>query len=62
MKKYRVFENNTILIETDDKEEAIWIMKKLHEKQSQKYHEIYQLTLGNYVGIRQYKPGDEVKW
>ena len=61
MKKFRVYENQLRLTETDDKEAAVTKMKEAHKQEPNKYHELYQLEDGQYIGIRQYKPGDKVR-
>jgi len=64
VKGFRVCENQlTLLVETDDKEEAVKVMREAHQKDPQKYHELYQFLDGQYIGIRQYEPGDPTdKW
>jgi len=57
-RKYRVTENNYILIETDDLEEANRVMRWAHRDCPDKYHELLEWWDGIYNGIRQYKPGD----
>jgi len=57
-RKYRVTENNHILIETDFFEEADRVMKWAHRDCPDKYHELLGWWNGIYNGIRQYKPGD----
>jgi hypothetical protein len=60
-KEFQVYENQlTLLIETNDKEEAVKAMKETHRRFPEKYHELFQLLDGRYVGIRQYKPHDPV--
>ena len=63
-KEFEVYENQlTLLIETDNKEEAVKTMKEAHTKAPEKYHELFQLLDGRYIGVRQYAPNDPVdKW
>jgi len=69
-KEFRVYENQlTLLIETNDKEEAVKTMREAHRAFPEKYHELFQLMDGRYigerqyVGIRQYEPNDPIdKW
>ena len=62
MKKFRVYENQSkLLTETDDYTEAVKQMKGAHKQNPDKFHELYQLTDDQYIGIRQYKPGDKVR-
>jgi len=60
MKKYRVLEDNRILLETDDKEHALMMMGISHINRPNYYHELHEWWNGQYNGIRQYKPGDKV--
>jgi len=64
IKNFKVYENQlTLLIETDDKEEAVKAMKEAHKGSPEKYHELFQLLDGRYIGVRQYKPNDPInKW
>ena len=63
MKRFRIYENQLrLLTETDDYIEAVKQMKRAHKQKPNKYHELYQLIDGQYIGIRQYKPGDKVRW
>lgn len=62
--KYRVRENNKILLETDDLEEALKAQRAAHRKDPTKYHEIYrwhnsdEYLKAGYFGAYQFKPGD----
>jgi len=60
-KKFRVLENNDIVLETDSMGEAVFMQRVFHNTRPGAYHEIYALIDGEYVGIRQYKPGDKIK-
>lgn len=58
LKKFRVFENNDIILETDSEIDAIHAMKEAHRKDRSKYHEIFRLVGETYIGFRQLKPYD----
>ena len=61
--KYRVYENQTtLLLETDDRDEAMKVWRESHRKKPDKYHEVEEWWDGKYNGICQFKPGDQVKW
>ena len=63
-KTFRVMEGNDIIVETDDKTEAVQAMKTAHHIHPSKFHELYQWeTDGRYHPLSQYAPGDdETKW
>lgn len=62
-KRFQVRENQiTLLLETDDKEEALKVWRDSHKKQLDKFHEIYELRNGVYRGTNQFAPGDQVRW
>jgi len=61
--KYQVRENQShLLLETDDREEAMRVWRECHRICPNKYHEVYEFWDGMYNGICQFKPGDEVRW
>jgi len=60
--QYRVYENNDILLETGDKEEAMGVWRESHRKNPYKFHEVHEFWDGKYHGICQFAPGDEVRW
>ena len=57
-KKYRVYEGNKVLLETDDKEEAMRVWREAHRKQLNKFHEVHEYWDGRYNGTSQLAPGD----
>jgi len=60
-KKFRVYENQLkLLIETDDKSEAVKVMNNAHLEYSDRWHELFEYWDGRYNGIRQYKPRDSI--
>jgi hypothetical protein len=63
MKKYRVYEDVlNLILETDDKEEAMRMQRESHRKSPDKFHEVYEFWDGKYNGICQFAPNDQVKW
>jgi len=60
--KTKIWENqNTLVFEGDvSKEDAIILAKTYHNKEPNKYHEIYcfEPDLNKYIGVAQWKPGD----
>jgi hypothetical protein len=61
-KQFQVREDqSTLLLETDIKEEAIAAWIAFHRQRPKRYHEVYELIDGVYIGFRQYKPGDIVR-
>jgi len=63
-KKYRVYEGNKVLLETDDKVEAEKVWRDSHRKTPGKFHELHRWSPeeGHYEGISQFAPGDKVRW
>jgi hypothetical protein len=57
MKKYRVFEGNEILLETNDYRRAKLCQKEAHRKDPFKYHEIHPRQ--GLTGTTQLEPGDD---
>lgn len=62
MKEYRVEEDFKIILETDDREEAMRVWRERHRENPNLYHEVHQWWDGQYNGICQFKPGDKVRW
>lgn len=60
MKRYRIYENNLLLLETDDEKTAMRLWRESHQETPDKYHEVYECFEGIYIGIRQFKPYDKV--
>lgn len=61
MKRYKVYQEScTLLVETDDKDLAIDVMRTAHKDKPFMYHELYEYIDGKYIGIRQYEPGDKI--
>ena len=60
IKKFRVYEGNKIILETNDKQEAIRTMYSAHYIVNNKIHEIHEWWDGKYNGISQLKPTDKV--
>lgn len=59
MKQFRVYEENTMLLETDDRTEAGDCQRNAHRKDPTKFHEVYRLNSeGKYDGIDQFSPHD----
>ena len=62
-KRFQVRENQLrLLLETDDKEEAMRVWRESHRKDISKFHEVYELRNGVYEGTNQFAPGDRVRW
>jgi len=63
-KEYRVYEDNKVLVETDDKAEANRVWRDSHRKTPGKFHELHKWSTkeGHYTGISQFAPGDKVRW
>jgi hypothetical protein len=60
-KAYRVYEDIAVLLETDDRKEAIEKMKSAHRKDRTKFHEVHRFNAlgdGRYCGTDQLSPGD----
>jgi len=60
--KYRLYENNDVLLETENKEEAMSKWRDSHRKSPDKFHEVHEWWDGKYHGICQFAPGDKVRW
>jgi len=62
-KRFQVRENqSSLLLETDDKEEAMRVWRESHRKDISKFHEVYEWLDGMYHGTNQFAPGDQVRW